>query len=146
MENNMPKVMLGTPINTDVMNVIMETPTTMTVEERIKVLEEKLAIMTEAFNNAKNALADKDTSEKNAYVPENVNKDGIPFKSSFIGTSKGLPYVLTVSEIGTYYIGATPHPSLSAAAKAVSGVRRSGWTFWKLPDGRSIKEVFKLTR
>ena len=42
-----------------------------------------------------------------------------------------------------YYIDNVKYYSLSAAAEAVSGVRRSGWTFWKLVDGTTVKEAFR---
>ena len=71
----------------------------------------------------------------------NLNKDGLPLYIHFMGVSRGVPYVLLVRP-DAYYVGTTPYATLSAAAKAVSGVRRSGWTFWKLPDGRTVKEAF----
>ena len=50
-------------------------------------------------------------------------------------------YVLSIKH-DRYYIGTTGYDSLSSAAEAASGVRRSGWTFWKMPDGRTVKEAY----
>jgi hypothetical protein len=46
-------------------------------------------------------------------------------------------------EIDGYRIGNFKYASLSAAAEVVSGVRRSGWVFWKLPSGETLKELYK---
>ncbi|RLI56702.1 MAG: hypothetical protein DRO87_07760, partial [Candidatus Thorarchaeota archaeon] len=53
----------------------------------------------------------------------------------------GQMYILRPTPEG-FRVGDQIYKSLSAAAEAVSGVRRSGWTFWKLPDGRTAKEAF----
>lgn len=75
-------------------------------------------------------------------VIDKVNKDGLPIGISLVGGSMHVGMrILTVAN-DCYYIGETRHDSLSSAAEAASGVRRSGWTFWKLPDGRTIKEAF----
>jgi Zn-dependent M32 family carboxypeptidase len=74
-----------------------------------------------------------------------LNKDGLPLNSAFIGVTKNQPHpiILTVETDGTYKIGSKKFGSLSAAAKEVSGVRRSGWTFWKTAQGQTLKEAFK---
>lgn len=117
------------------------------VEERLKLLETKLSAMTEAFYVARNALIEKGKENNNAYenvdVEAETNKDGIPINSHFIGISKGVPNVLMVNKDGLYVAGNSTFNSLSAAAKKVSGVRRSGWVFWKLFDGRTVKEAFR---
>lgn len=114
-------------------------------EEKIHLLEKRLEYMTKAFYAAKRALADK-KGNQNAYedagMPD-VNKHGIPLNASFFGTTRGIPHVLYISNSGSYFVNNKEYLSLSAAAEAVSGVRRSGWTFWKLPDGRTIKEVYR---
>jgi len=113
-------------------------------EEKIQILEQRLEFMTKAFYAAKQALANK-KGNQNAYEEPGMpmNKHGIPLNSSFFGTSRGVPYVLYVSNNGRYFVSNEEYPSLSAAAEAVSGVRRSGWTFWKLPGGRTVKEVYR---
>lgn len=125
-----------------------------TTEERLAVMEKWLAELTTAFNTVNSTrLKDKRTYERsntqiatgklNEVVTGSLNKDGIEIGSSFIGTSSKFGiFILTVNADG-YYIGETRFDSLSAAAEAVSGVRRSGWTFWKLTDGRTLKEAFR---
>lgn len=118
-----------------------------TVEERITVMEKWLVELTASFNAVNSTrLKDKRTSERSNtkdVATGDLNKDGIEIGSSFIGvSSKSGIFVLTVQADG-YYVGETRFDSLSAAAEAVSGVRRSGWTFWKLTDGRTLKEAFR---
>lgn len=107
-----------------------------TIEERLATLEAKIGLLIEAT-----ASSGKKSMPKCDVDPD-VNKDGIPFHLNLIGVTRGVPYVLTVMQ-DAYYIGNRPYATLSAAAKAVSGVRRSGWIFWRLPDGRTAKKAFK---
>lgn len=74
------------------------------------------------------------------------NKDGIPINSTYIGYSRkgDIPSILTVDENGSYYVNDKKFDSLSAAAEYVSGVRRSGWTFWRnITDNKTLKELFR---
>jgi hypothetical protein len=117
-----------------------------TVEGRLKVLEEKLQAMTLAFYATRNALKQKqviDEIEEEVFGDVPKNSDNIPLNTSFIGVTRSVPYLLIVNDLGEYVVGYKKYPSLSAAAEDISGTRRSGWTFWKLPDGRTAKEVFK---
>ena len=79
--------------------------------------------------------------------PDTVfNKDGIPINSVYIGYSRkgDIPTILTVDENGNYYINDKRFDSLSAAAEYASGVRRSGWTFWRnITDNKTLKELFR---
>jgi hypothetical protein len=77
-------------------------------------------------------------------APHGLNKDGIPIELVCIGETEKqqFPLCMTV-KADNYQVGLNNYLSVSAAAEAVSGVRRSGWAFWKLPDGRTLKEVFK---
>lgn len=78
-------------------------------------------------------------------VIEEKKKEGkaeIPEGTILWGTTRGMNFFLTVQH-GGFYVGTTRYDSPSAAAEAVSGVRRSGWAFWKLPDGKTLKEAFK---
>lgn len=117
---------------------------TITLEERVKALQRQVEDLVKAFHTI-NSIRIKDKRQQEVYdnpYLANANKDGIPIGLSLLGTSvKGGIHVLTINADG-YYIGITRFDSLSAAAEAVSGVRRSGWTYWKLPDGRTIKEAF----
>lgn len=121
------------------------------VGERVTMLEQRISLMTRSIDALFSTLkemremmqAEKDG--KLAKDIENKSRDGkaeIPEGTVLWGTSRGLNFFMSVKD-GAFYIGNTKYDSPSAAAEAISGVRRSGWTFWKLPDGRSIKEVYK---
>jgi hypothetical protein len=115
-----------------------------TLEEKVSALQRQVEDLIKTFHIVNSARV-KDKRQQEIYDNPgfaNANKDGIPIGLSLMGTSiKGGIHVLTVNADG-YYIGITKYDSLSAAAEVVSGVRRSGWTYWKLLDGRTIKEAF----
>ena len=114
------------------------------VEERLQMLEEKLAAMTAAFYATRRVLAKKGRTSHDAHEEsETVNGDDLPLNTAYLGITKGVPYILTVNDIGEYIVGGKKFGSLSAAAEHVSGVRRSGWTFWKTFDGKTLKEAFR---
>jgi hypothetical protein len=115
-----------------------------TVLGRVELLEKKLEAMTKAFLAARRSLLKKNTAvEEEAAIDPNTNKDGLPYNTCYIGTSRGVPYILTVDGAGQYFVANKVFNTLSAAAQYVSGVRRSGWVFWKLLDGRPIKDVYR---
>ncbi len=139
---------MGTEVKTTKIKSISIKKSPKTMEEEMRDMKLKLAAMTEMFKMLKKITKKKleENREDEASVEELVfNKDGIPLNSSFLGyTSKSpYPYILTVGSDGIYRVGTKEFASLSAAAEFVSGVRRSGWTFWKLVDGRTLKEVYK---
>ena len=111
-------------------------------EDRISILEQQVAHMAKIIQ----ALKDKNKKSANAYAGHvgDVNKDGLPIGLICYGVTSKYPFpiFLGVEESG-YMVGTTLYESLSAAAEAVSGVRRSGWTFWRLNDGTTLKEAFK---
>lgn len=114
------------------------------LEERVEILEEKLDLIVRMLTaNGINERVETPEQNLDAAAEEEaeINKDGIPIDLNLIGSSKGQVYVLTVRP-DAYYIGHKPYKSLSAAATDVRGSRVSGWVFWKLPDGRTAKEVF----
>lgn len=115
--------------------------TKLSPEDRIAVLEQQLEHMQRSIVEIQKRL--KENSE-NAYTAEEVNKKELPIGLHCIGTSEKLPHpvILVVEEDG-YRVGSRVFNSLSAAAEAVSGVRRSGWAFWRIADGRTLKEAFK---
>jgi hypothetical protein len=135
------KIALGTAMSSSGVAVVSEP---LTLEERVEILQQQVKELLGAFHVI-NSFRIKDKRQQENYNDPglvNANKDGIPTGISLLGSSvKGGIHVLTVSPDG-YYIGITKYDSLSAAAEAVSGVRRSGWTYWKMSDGRTIKEVF----
>lgn len=110
-------------------------------EERLCLLETMVRNLLEINSRI---LAEKTDNSSNAYADDALNRDGLPYDICFVGADKnGFPRMLTVKKDG-YFVGETKFSSLSSAAEAVSGVvRKSGWVFWKLSDGRTVKEVFK---
>jgi hypothetical protein len=135
------KIALGTAVASSGVAIVGEP---VSIEEQISVLQRQVKELMSAFHTV-NSLRIKDKRQQAEYDNPglaNANKDGIPIGTSLVGTSvKGGIHVLTVA-MDAYYIGITKFDSLSAAAEAASGIRRSGWTFWKMSDGRTIKEVF----
>jgi hypothetical protein len=91
-------------------------------------------------------LSDKINAGHNEAVKEVIEKNKadlkIPEGTQLYGTTKSVNYFCLVKD-GAFYVGTKRFESLSAAAQGVSGVRRSGWTFWKMPDGRTVKEAYK---
>ena len=136
-------IALGTGVE---MGGLAESKEPRTTAERLDRLEEKLEAMTRAFHATRHMLAKK---ESNANIVDEVfggepkNKDNVPLNSTLIGVTQGLPYVLVVNELGEYMVGKNTYMSLSAAAEGVSGVRRSGWVFWKTADGKTAKEAYR---
>lgn len=125
-------------------STVMVADESVTLEERVKALQQQVEDLVKAFHTV-NSVRIKDKRQQEVYdnpYITNANKDGIPIGLSLLGSSiKGGIHVLTINADG-YYVGITKFDSLSAAAEGVSGVRRSGWTYWKLPDGRTVKEAF----
>jgi len=119
---------------------VITSPEQLSMIDRIKVLESRLDQAIELIHSGLRELSKDRRENDNAYSSD---RDGIiPVGTIFLGTStKSGTLILTVCEDG-YYIGPNKFGSLSAAAQAASGVRRSGWTFWKLADGRTAKEAF----
>lgn len=122
-----------------------------TAEERMVALEaqilnitksiDALFAMVKAMMDSGNKKGDADLKA----VIDEKKKEGkaeIPEGTVLWGTTRGLNFFMTVQH-GGFYVGTTRYDSPSAAAEAVSGVRRSGWAFWKLSDGKTLKEAFK---
>jgi hypothetical protein len=116
-------------------------PADLSAGDRILLLEEQMKHMQRILMRMK-----KNAIEDPLPVPatETLNKDGIPIGITCIGATERSHFLfyLTVEPEG-YRIGSVHFASLSAAAEAASQVRRSGWTFWKLLDGRTLKEVYR---
>jgi hypothetical protein len=143
-------VALGADIeDAELVEVIEEQPGN--IDEEVAVLKNRVNHLTSALDSMFSMvkeLQDDVNQEKyhdlTAVIEgkKKENKVEIPEGTVFTGHTKGLSYFLQAKE-GGFYVGITRYDSLSAAAEGVSGVRRSGWTFWKLPDGKTVKEVFK---
>jgi len=115
-------------------------PEDLSVVDRMRAMEARINQLTELIHSGLRSLSKDRRGSDNAYSSD---RDGvIPVGTIFMGTSqRNGTLILTVADDG-YYIGNTKYGSLSAAAQSASGVRRSGWTFWKLADGRTAKEAF----
>jgi hypothetical protein len=121
---------------------IMKKP--VSLAEEVKMLKSQVEELTKAFNNVcRIRLKESRQHQVYAKLPTTgPTRPVIPPGTAFYGDSyKNGPAILLVRGDG-YYIGQNKYESLSAAAEVASGVRRSGWTFWKLPDGRTAKEAF----
>lgn len=142
------RVALGTAF-TQVGTVTVEKPATL--EERVAALQRHLEELTAAFHAVNSVrIKDKRQSQKQTIqktptvqpTKGSNNYDGIPIGICLMGTSTRGGLILLDVKTDGYYIGGRRFETLSAAAEEHSGVRRSGWTYWKLPDGRTAKEAF----
>jgi hypothetical protein len=126
------KIALGQAVPQAAKSVITKP---MTLEERVIALEQRLEDLTRAYF--------MEVERRSDLVPDETTetRDGVPVGSCLKGVTRGQPYWLTVEKDG-FFVGIHKYKSLSAAAEAVSGVRRSGWTFWCTADGRTAKEAF----
>ena len=142
-------IALGADIEEELIKVVEKDPETQ--DERVLTLENRVFYLTNALDNLftmVKELQEGSNREKGGRLTAVIeekrkeNKAEIPEGTVLTGKTKGLPYFLQAKD-GGFYVGITRYDSLSAAAEGVSGVRRSGWTFWKLPDGKTVKEIFK---
>ena len=101
-----------------------------TPEEQLETLTKRVDELTKSFNAMHSSVI------KNSHTPANI-----PPGTLLFGKSGKKEAILVVTETG-FFIGQTRYNSLSAAAKIVSGIRRSGWSFWKTANGRTAKEAF----
>lgn len=101
-----------------------------TLEERLETLTKRVNELTKSFNAMHSSVV------KGNHVPATI-----PPGTLLFGKSGKKEAILVVTENG-FFIGETRYNSLSAAAGIVSGIRRSGWTFWKTANGKTAKEAF----
>jgi len=119
----------------------VETAVPKSVDEKLAAMQYQIDQLAMALNATTRAGLKRQPAVKASPVKTTKNKDGVEIGMSLLGYSKrGGIHVLTVCPDG-YYIGTLRYRSLSAAAEAASGVRRSGWTYWSYPDGRTVKET-----
>ena len=116
-------------------------PISLSEGDRILLLEEQMKHMQRVLMRLKKKAVG---AELPVPVPDDLNKDGIPIGTLCIGATEKSHFLfyLTVEADG-YVVGSQKFASLSAAAEAASQVRRSGWTFWKLLDGKTLKEAYR---
>jgi len=128
-------------------------PQPQTQEEKINTMENRinqLALSIDSLHSIIKKLRDRASARKDYAISEKIEKTKsdmkIPEGTVLVGLTRNVPYYCEVKN-GAFYIGITRYPTLSAAAEGVSGVRRSGWTFWKLSggkhNGKTVKEIFK---
>jgi len=119
-------------------------PAKLNPDERILLLEEQMRHMQRVIMRLRKEQGGSPAKKAMGLPADNPNKDGVPIGTVCLGATEKSPFLfyLTVEADG-YRVGSTHFESLSAAAEAVSLVRRSGWAFWKLLDGRTLKEAFK---
>ena len=113
------------------------------LEQRVSSLETAVRLLHDKTKNqTDNAYAYKKVIAKRSNVSnKNTNKDGIPTNTCLVGVSRNVSYFLYV-EKNSYRVGENRYATLSAAAEAVSGCRRSGWTFWKTISGQDTKTFY----
>lgn len=100
------------------------------LEEQVEILTKRIDELTKSFNAMHSSVI------KSSHTPA-----VIPPGTLLFGKSGKKEAILVVTENG-FFIGETRYNSLSAAAGIVSGIRRSGWTFWKTASGKTAKEAF----
>jgi hypothetical protein len=129
--------------------IVEQLPPPRTLEERMSLIELKFEQIVKAIDSlfvSIKEVRDKMYAKKDKvieYVIEkNKSSERIPVGTQMYGTTNGLTYWCEAKEDG-FYVGTTKYPSVSAAAEGVSKVRRSGWVFWHLMNGKTLKEVFK---
>jgi CRISPR/Cas system CMR subunit Cmr4 (Cas7 group RAMP superfamily) len=146
-------VALGNDIDAEVAEVepFRSRTENVSLENQIKELQDQMLYLGGAFASLTRMVKEirdehrREMDTKLYSVIEEKQKEGkeeIPEGTVLSGTTRGLTYFLEVRD-GGFYVGTNQYESLSAAAQGVSGVRRSGWSFWKLSDGRSVKDVYK---
>lgn len=125
-----------------------------TIEERLDYMEQVCerhtisldSLYTIVKNLQNNPGSKQIVVEIDKQIDANKSDNKIPAGTHLVGFTKGIPYFCSVGQDG-FWVGITKYDSLSAAAEGVSGVRRSGWSFWKFSagqyEGKTVKEVYK---
>jgi hypothetical protein len=125
-----------------------------TIEERVQYLENMMKHHTNSLDSLFTILKDHRKPGVKQVPAEQIDKEiegqkaenKIPTGTVLVGTTKGVPFFLAVKEDG-FYVGINKFNSLSSAAQGVSGVRRSGLSFWRFGEGKfegkTVREVYK---
>lgn len=119
-----------------------------TLEEKIEALQKQVEDLTRVLYSTQHALFKSMlAAPPSAQAPQlapanpNVNTDGVEIGITLLGpTQFGWFHSLIVAPDG-YYLGPEKFDSLTAAATRAVGYKRNGWTYWTVPDGRTIKEA-----
>ena len=135
------------------MEVVEVVPRPQNMEERVSSMEARMnqiALSLDSIHSVIKQLRDRANIRKDHAISEKIEKTKsdmkIPEGIVLVGVTRGVPYYCEVKN-GAFYVGVTKYTTLSAAAQGISGVRRSGWAFWKISggkhNGKSVKEIFK---
>jgi len=104
-----------------------------TVESRVAALEAEIAaLQRQVLNLLARVPQDK---------PGSPNFEGVPTGITLYGASRGRTHTLDVLPDGYLCSDGHIYQSLSGAALAVSGNRRSGWVFWGNAEGKPLGEI-----
>jgi len=152
MKNNVGE--LAVAIGEDIVDEVELEKEPQTIDERLTYLEQVVLQHTTSLDSLYTIVKEiqhsryqvKKTQKIDKAIEANKSDNLIPVGTRLKGITKGTPFWCIVKEDG-FYVGINRYESLSAAAQGVSGVRRSGWTFWKFEDGKhegkSVKEIYK---
>lgn len=125
-----------------------------TVEERVLYLEQiskqhtiSLDSLFTIIKNLQNTPGNKQVAaEIDQQIDAHKSDNKIPVGTQLVGITKGIPYYCSVGQDG-FWVGISKYNTLSAAAEGVSGVRRSGWAFWRFStgqyEGKTVREIYK---
>ena len=146
-------VALGEDVETHIVEMeVEERP--VTIEERITYLEQMVkqhTLSLDSLFQIVKVLRDENVSQDmqkhiDKRIADNKSDSTIPVGTVLKGMTNGTPFWCVVKKDG-FWVGVTRYPSLSAAAQGVSGVRRSGWAFWRFDngeyEGKTVKEVYR---
>jgi hypothetical protein len=142
-----PCVALGEDVGADVIEAEVRRPES--PEEEVTFLREQVVNITAMLDNLflmVKELREKVDREKEKIIADTIEKKKsdsvVPEGTVLHGTTRGMSLFLQVRD-GGFWVNNVKYDSLSAAAEAVSGVRRSGWAFWKFADGRTVRETLR---
>jgi len=145
---------LAVAIGEDIMDEVGLEKEPQTIDERLTYLEQVVLQHTISLDSLYTIIKEiqhnrdrvKKAQKIDKAIEANRSDNRIPVGTRLKGVTKGTPFWCIVRKDG-FYVGINRYESLSAAAQGVSGVRRSGWTFWKFEDGKyegkSVKEIYK---
>jgi hypothetical protein len=144
-------IALGAEDTAEEIAEVQPVPQEVSVDARLSELEQRMFYILNSLDSLfqmVKQMRDESSKEEDAKINQVIEKKKkeqkleIPEGITLHGTTNGLSYFCKVKSDG-FYVGEKHYDSLSAAAEGISGTRRSGWTFWKLSDGRTVKEVYR---
>lgn len=144
---DIPCIALGEDVEAEVVEA--KKPQPESIEEKIAFLQEQMTNLISMADNLfimVKELREKVDKDKDKVMVETARAKksdaALPEGTVLHGTTQGLSFFLQVRD-GGFWVNNVKYESLSAAAEGISGVRRSGWAFWKFPDGKSVKDTLR---